>query len=216
MGERQQLVIGNVLFSRTHTIRYMYRPSTDNAWNISIPLNGITDLSTVGECQLTLAARGQPASSAMRCPHSLVCWAHKHDQAARSLLCQACTFVPDSKHCQQEQYSHPGHMCSSGAVRVPCMCAERAPLPAGLQLRLVRSTEVRSALLPLNTTARDMACAIAALYSTNCINVGVATSQQGGTMAMVLAIAQALVGGARAGLAPPILCSGRPVGEACG
>lgn len=52
VGERQQLVIGNVLFSRIHTIRYLYRPNTDNAWNITFALNGVTDLSTLGTCHL--------------------------------------------------------------------------------------------------------------------------------------------------------------------
>jgi hypothetical protein len=58
VGEKQQLVIGNVLFSRIHTIRYMYRPNTDNAWNITFALNGVTDLSTLGTCHLAHGRSG--------------------------------------------------------------------------------------------------------------------------------------------------------------
>ena len=47
-GERQQLVIGNSLFSLAHIIKYMYQPGTDNVWSITIPTASATDLSSVG------------------------------------------------------------------------------------------------------------------------------------------------------------------------
>ena len=49
VGERQQLVLGNTLFSRIHTIKFLYQTGTDNVWSITVPLAGASDLSAVGE-----------------------------------------------------------------------------------------------------------------------------------------------------------------------
>jgi hypothetical protein len=48
VGERQQLVLGNTLSSRIHTIKFLYRTGTDNVWSITVPLAGASDLGAVG------------------------------------------------------------------------------------------------------------------------------------------------------------------------
>lgn len=68
---------------------------------------------------------------------------------------------------------------------------------AGLHLVLQKGTDVKSTAspIPLNSTAREMACAVASLYSTSCNNVGVALEQQAASLTVTLAIAQAVVSG---------------------
>jgi hypothetical protein len=48
-------VLSNVLFSRIHTIKYLYQTGTDNVWTITVPLGGASDLSTVGESRAARA-----------------------------------------------------------------------------------------------------------------------------------------------------------------